>query len=318
MGLSAAGLFAGVYGLIQKEGHPHWGWTDPRIAGWLGAFVIILVVFIVVENKIKDPMMDMHMFKNVHFVGAITVALALGIGIYSFNAFLTALMQNYIGYSALQTGVRQLVMSVWSLILGPITGILGAKYAKKWLISGAMFLGGIGFIIMANAITVKLAYAELWPSMILFGITNGLVNPLLNTAGMEGAEPHEMGMAAGLLNVFRQIGTTVGIVGLGLVQTSRYESYLNAHIGNVKMLPAAAQSGLHKALIKAGPFSGHEIAFSKRLSHAPFAHEFQMLVLRAYHAGMVGVLLTAAGVIFAGGLAAAILMRERQGSVDVN
>lgn len=133
MVLSAAGLFAGVYGLIQKEGHTHWGWSDPRIADWLGAFAVILVVFIVIENKIKDPMMDMKMFKSVHFVGAITVALALGIGIYSFNAFLTAHLQNYIGYSAFSTGVRQLVMSVWSLILGPVTGILGVKYSKNGL-----------------------------------------------------------------------------------------------------------------------------------------------------------------------------------------
>lgn len=317
MVLSAVGLFSGVYGLIQKEGHSHWAWTDMRIAGWLIAFAVIFALFILVENRVKAPMMDLNMFKSVHFVGAIMVALALGIGIYSFNAFLTALMQNYIGYSALQTGVRQLVMSIWSLLLGPITGILGAKYSKKWIISAALFVGGIGFIVMANAITVKLSYAQLWPGMVLYGIANGLVNPMLNTAGMEGTSPQEMGMASGLLNVFRQLGSTIGVVGLGLVQSARYENYINGHIGKIQMLPAAAASGLRKALFSAGPFSGHQIAFSARVSRAPFAHGLQMMVLRAYHSGMVGVLFTAAGVLMLGSLAAATLMREHHASKDI-
>lgn len=45
-------------------------------------------------------------------------------------------MQNYIRYTAFQTGLRQLVISIWSLILGPVTGILGNKFSK-WMISGA-------------------------------------------------------------------------------------------------------------------------------------------------------------------------------------
>ena len=132
--LSAADLFAGVYGLIQKESHPHWAWTDMRIAGWLIAFVIILAVFILVEKKVTAPMMDLNMFKSVHFVGAIAVALALGIGVYSFNAFLTALMQNYIGYSALQTGVRQLVMSVWSKDSGDRAAVLFGVVAQHGVV----------------------------------------------------------------------------------------------------------------------------------------------------------------------------------------
>ncbi len=143
------------------------------------------------------------------------VAFTLGAGIYSYNTFLTALMQNYIGYSAIQTGVRQLTISVWSLILGPITGILSARYSKKWMIILSMFLGGIGFLLLANAIGPNVSFVDLWPGMVLMGITNGMVNPLLNTAGLEGIAPQEMGMASGLLNVFRQIGITVGVVGLG-------------------------------------------------------------------------------------------------------
>lgn len=76
-------------------------------------------------------MMSLNFFKQRHFVGTIFVAFALGASLYSFNTFLTALMQNYIGYSALQTGVRQLTISGWSLVLGPISGYLGTRFSKK-------------------------------------------------------------------------------------------------------------------------------------------------------------------------------------------
>ncbi len=318
MFLSAATLFSLIYGLIQKEGHAHWAWTNLNVAGWLVAAVILLVAFVFAESRIKAPMVDMAMFKSRHFIGTIIVAFALGLGIYSFNAFMTVLMQNYIGYSALGTGVRQLVMSMWSLILGPVTGILGARYSKKKMIGFSLFIGGIGFLLFMNAMTVKVSFVDMWPAMVLMGITNGMVNPLLNTAGMEGVAPREMGMASGLINVFRQIGTTVGVVGLGLIQDNRYETYLGTHLSKIVAMPAAIQTALHKALIEAGPFSGHGIAFSARLAKMPFAHAFQQVVVSAYTSSMRAITVTSAIVLFVAGALALLLMRDPKASVDQN
>ncbi|MBU7561846.1 DHA2 family efflux MFS transporter permease subunit [Weissella cibaria] len=309
--LSAAALFSAVYGLIQKESHVHWAWTDARIAGWLIAGIVLAVIFVLVELRVKTPMMNLKMFKSVNFVGAVIVAFTLGAGVYAINAYLTGLMQNYMGYTAFQTGLRQLVISIWSLILGPVTGILGNKFSKKWMISGALLLGGIGFLLLANAMTTKLTFIQLVPAMVLMGLTNAIVNPMLNTAGLEGVAPYEMGMAAGLLNVFRQFGVSFGVVMLGLTQTNHYEDYLNAHLGTVKM-PEAAATGLHKALVEAGPFSGHAVAFSDRLTKAPFAHDFQQVVLHAYDKGMIAVGVTAAITVFVGAIGAALFMRDRK------
>ncbi|KRM12836.1 major facilitator superfamily permease [Paucilactobacillus suebicus DSM 5007 = KCTC 3549] len=316
MVLSAAGLFAIIYGLIVKENHPHWSWVSLNVMGWVAAGIILLIIFGIVEVKIGNPMMDVNMFKKPHFLGTILVAFALGAGVYAFNTYLTALMQNYIGYSALQTGIRQLTISVWSLVLGPIVGILSARFSKKWMISGSLLIGSIGFLTIALVIDPSVTFAELWPGMILMGITNGMVNPLLNTVGMEGVAPQEMGMASGLLNVFRQLGTTMGVVGLGLIQSSQYEKYLNGHLSTVNM-PSSALSGLHSALVKAGPFSGHGIAFSTRLSQAPFAADFQKVVVHAYDNGMSAVAFSSAVIVLIGCIGSAILLKNRVESSDV-
>lgn len=314
--LSAATLFSLIFGLIQKENHAQWGWDDIRIYGWLVAAVVLLVIFILVEKRITSPMMNLDMFKQRHFVGAALVALALGMGIYAFYAFLTALMQNYIGYTSLQTGIRQLTISMWSLILGPVTGILGNRFSKKWLISISMVIGGLGFILIDRALSPTISFVDMWPGMVLLGIMNGMVNPLINSAGMEGVKMHEMGMASGLLNVFRQLGTTLGVVVLGLVQTSRYETYLNGHMSQVGM-PTAMASKLHAALVDAGPFSGHAIAYNDRLNGLPFTSQFRHMVVMAYDHGMSGTVLTSAGIVIAGGILAAILMKTQFESEEI-
>ncbi len=247
MVLSALTLFSLIYGLIQKEGHANWGWTNMNILSWLIAAVISFIAFIWVESRVKQPMIDLAMFKSRHLIGTLTVAVALGISLYSFNAFLTVLMQNYLGYTAFQTGLRQLTISIWSLILGPVTGALGNRFAKNKLIGYSLFIGAIGFVVFMNAMVTHLSFNQMWPAMILMGITNGMVNPLLNNAG---------------------------------------------------------------------PFAGHGIAFSTRMSHTPFAAGLQTVVLAAYSAAMRNITLVAAVVLVIAGIAALTLMHGRQRSVD--
>jgi EmrB/QacA subfamily drug resistance transporter len=311
--LSAIGLFAIIYGLIVKEGHPRWSWTNPEIAILLIGGIAVMSLFIFVESRVTHPMINLGMFKERHFVGTVIVAFALGSGIYAYNAFLTALMQNYIGYSAIETGVRQLVMSVWSLVLGPVVGLLTARFSSKWMISIGMLIGSIGYLAIAWVIAPGVSFLELWPGMVMIGITNAIVNPVLNTAGMAGVAPHEMGMASGLLNVFRQFGTTVGVVGLGLIQNNSYMAHLNTALPQVKM-PTQALNGIKDALINAGPFSGHTIAFSARLAKSPFAHQIQTIVVRAFDNGMIALTMTAAVIALIGALAAVLLLRTHQQS----
>lgn len=101
--LSAISLFSGIYGLIQKEQHMHWAWTDMRIMGWLVASVLILALFVFVELKAKAPMMNLTLLTNRHFVGVVILAFSLGAGIFALAAYQTSLMQNYMSYSAFST-----------------------------------------------------------------------------------------------------------------------------------------------------------------------------------------------------------------------
>ncbi|MFV0559242.1 MAG: MFS transporter [Enterococcus sp.] len=311
MFLSAAVLFTAIYGLIQKETNQSWTWTDPRVGGWLVAAVVLLAVFIYAETKIKYPMMNLKMFKSAHFVGSVIVAFSLGAGIYAFNTYLTVLMQNYIGWSAFETGIRQLAYSSWSLVLGPIVGILGSKFSKKWMIVVGLGSAFIGFFVLMQQLAPDMGYAQLWPTLILIGIGNGIVNPVLNTAGLEGIAAEEMGMGSGLLNVFRQFGTSFGVVILGLVEANRY-----TEVFTQKTAELDVPTKLSEAITQAGPFSGNTIVQSDAVSKLPFATELQKIVGESFTQGMLMICYVTAGVVLIGALCAMFLMRDRKEATE--
>lgn len=307
--LSAATLFCGIFGLIQKEDNVHLSWTDPKIGLWLLAAIILLIIFVVVEMKLSHPMMNLRMFKQRNFIGAALVAFVLGAGVYSMNTFITILMQNYIGWSAFDTGIRQLAISVWSLILGPFTGYLGQKYSRKGLIAAGLIAVGTGYIVLFNGLSLTTGYIQILPMMILMGIGNAVVNPLLNTVGLDGVPLPEMGMASGLLNVFRQFGVSIGIVILGLVQTNTYENKLATNLPSTRV-PKDALTNIHDALVDAGPFGGHAIAFAPRLHNLPNVTNLQTVVLHAYNSGLTMTLMTGVVIVVIGAVGALFLLKK--------
>ncbi|GAP00332.1 DHA2 family efflux MFS transporter permease subunit [Fructobacillus ficulneus] len=309
MVLSAVAIFSAVYGLIQKEDNPHLAWTDPKIALWLGLAAIFLVVFIFVELKLKHPMMNLKLFKNKNFVGAVVVAFALGSAIYAMNVFLTSLMQNYMGYSAFNTGLRQIPMTIWTLILGPVTGYLGSHFSVKKLISGSLLIAGLGYWAFASAMTSSLSYVDLLLPLTLLGIANALINPLLNNAGLAGAKPEEIGMTSGLINVFRQLGISFGVVILGLTQTNQYDSYLNGHFA-LHGMGANVVASIKHVFVEAGPFASHSVAFSNSFAHFPMIGQVQHVVEGAFFAGMSGLSFTAMAIVLVGAVVSFVLLHD--------
>lgn len=266
---------------------------------WLLAAVVLLAIFIFFELKIDKPMMNMVFFKNKNFVGAVLIAFALESAIYSNNDFLTSLMQNYMGYSAFSTGIRQIPLTMWAFLLGPVTGYLSSKFSTRKLIFGSMLLSALSFLVFLNAMTTKLAYTDLLVPMVLLEISNALINPLLNTAGLAGAKPEEIGMTSGLINVFCQLGVSFGVVILGLSQTSQYDNYLNNHL-TVAGVPAEVLVAIKHVLIDAGPFASQLFVTSTKMMHLPFHSALKTVTDNAFFAGMRGVtvvslLITAVG-----------------------
>jgi len=321
--VSTVMAFCLIFGLIQKENHYEYSWTNWHVASLLGSGIILLIIFIVLEHHLKDPMIDLSIFRSRGFIGACIASFALGGGLYAFYTYLTVLMQNYMGYTALETGTRQLVISSFSLFLGPVAGMLSSRVKPKYMISSSLLLAGVGMILAQ----MNLGYHQTWeiliPSFILFGLCNSLINPSISNAAVSSVEPRHIGMASGIVNMFRQFGTSFGVVILGLALTDSYHAHISTGLAKLTQLPVQALAGLSKGLFAAGPFSGKAVLASPRTAafqHLPLFNQIETVVIHAFYDGMHNVFATSATMFIAAAVICFFLFerKTREESVDLN
>jgi EmrB/QacA subfamily drug resistance transporter len=306
--LSTSMIFSLVFGLVQKEMHAKWTWGNVHVAGFLIAALVLFVLFIWRQLTAKNPMMDLSMFKSSSFTGSVIIAFFLGAGLYGFYAYLSTFMQNYVGYTAWQTGLRQATISGFSLILGPVAGILTNRLRHGYMLAVSALFIGVGMLTLSALTTRTATYADFWPAFILIGIGAGSINPPMTTAAMSSVEPRQMGMASGMISTFMQVGLSFGVVLQGLRLADGYQAGLKTHLTTVK-LPTAILDKLHTVLVDAGPFSGHAIVSSKRVSALPVAHDLQVAVRQAFDHGFIGILHLDAVLLIIGGIAALVLIK---------
>ncbi|BBI33858.1 MFS transporter [Cohnella abietis] len=318
---STAMIFTMILAFIQKSVNGDYAWTDWHILSLLGLSLILLIAFIVTERKVEQPMIELSIFKNWTFNGANIAAFVLGAGLYGGFTYLTILMQNYMGYSAFDTGAKMLLISGFTIVLGPIAGIISGKIGNRWLVSGALFIGAIGIFVMRYMIKAPFEWSYLMPGFILLGISNALVNPPITTAAMSSVDKEYVGMASGILNVFRQLGISFGVVLLGIKLTEGYNDSLNTNIMKVANIPAEFRNQMLDVFHKAGAFGGSQLFDSKQVEvfkDVPAFDEMKTIVFNAFNAGMQNVTLLIGIFLLIGTFASAILIKNKKKTQNEN
>src|SRR5262249_53735347 len=140
-------------------------------------------------------------------------------------------MQNVLGYSPLETGVRFLPVSLLAFVSAPPSGKLSAVVPVRWLIGGGLLLVSISLVLMAR-IDASSGWTALLPGFIVGGIGIGLTNaPLASTA--LGVVPRERGgMASGINATFRQVGIATGIATYGAIFQHQVENDLRSNLAH--------------------------------------------------------------------------------------
>jgi EmrB/QacA subfamily drug resistance transporter len=212
----SAGLFCLVLALIRGNDD---GWGSAKIIGLLVASAVLLVAFAAVELRRDQPLLDLRLFRVPTFTGAQIVAFSIHASMFSMFLYITLYMQNVLGYSPLETGVRFLPISLLSFFAAPIAGKLAERYPVKAFLSAGLALVSLGLIEM-HGVEPGDSWTVLLPGFILAGIGIGFINPPLATAAIGVVEPRRSGAASGINSTFRQVGTAVGIAGLGAILQS--------------------------------------------------------------------------------------------------
>jgi EmrB/QacA subfamily drug resistance transporter len=230
--LSFSGALAAlVYALIQGESK---GWTSTEIVGCFVGAGALLLLFVVVEMVQKTPMFDFSLFRNPTFSGGSIVAFSLSAGMFALLLYLTLYLQDILGFSALDAGLRLLFLSGGILLTSTLAGRLTTRVPISLLIGPGLILVGVGLILM-RGMSATSGWEHLIPGFIVGGAGVGLINPPLASTAVGVVEPARAGMASGINSTFRQVGIATGIAGLGAIFS---------HTVRAKVISLLAASGL--------------------------------------------------------------------------
>jgi predicted MFS family arabinose efflux permease len=171
-------------------------------------------VFIVVEARIEHPMFDLGLFRVPTFGGASIAAFALSASLFALFLYVTLYIQNSLGYSPLEAGLRFLPLSLLSFFVAPLAGRLSARVPIRVLIGTGMALVGLALMLM-RGLTASSEWTALLAGFIVAGIGVALVNAPLASTAVSVVPPERTGMGSGINSTFRQVGIATGTAGLG-------------------------------------------------------------------------------------------------------
>ena len=211
--LFSAALFLLIFALIRGNAE---GWGSALIVSFLVAAAVLLAAFVAVERSRPSPMLDLTLFRKRSFVGASVAAFVLSASMFAMFLYLTLYVQNVLGYSALESGLRFLPTTVLSFLVAPVAGKLAERVGIRYFLAGGLAMIAVGLLLMSG-LDPGDDWTALLAGFLCTGTGIGLINPPLATAAVGVVEPMRAGMASGINSTFRQVGIATGIAGLGAI-----------------------------------------------------------------------------------------------------
>ena len=205
------GLTALTLALVEASA---WGWGSPRILGLFALSAAGLLAFARIEQRVRLPMVDFGFFGSRTFLGTNVVAFIVSFSMLGMFFFLTLYMQNVLGYSPLQAGIRFLPTTLMVVVVAPIAGRLTDSIGPRPLITAGLALVATS-LLWQSFLTPTSGFDFLLPGFVLMGIGIALVMSPMSTAAMNAVDQSKAGVASGILSMNRMVGGTLGVAVLG-------------------------------------------------------------------------------------------------------
>jgi EmrB/QacA subfamily drug resistance transporter len=288
----SGGLFALIYGLLRGNAE---GWSSGVIVGSLAAAAVLLILFVIVEWRQDDAMFDLALFRKPAFSGVSLGTFAIGAGMFAMFLYITIYMQSVIGMTPLQAGVRFLPLTLFAFIVPAATRNLVARIPARVPLTIGLALTGIGLLLMRGA-QPDSEWTTLLAGFMVSGFGIGLSNPSIASTALGVVPAARSGMASGINNTMRIAGVATGIAALGAIFQGKISDELS------KLLPQAP-AGFADGVAASGTAAADQ---APPPLHDQAAHAAGVAFTNAFN----DILLIGALILFAGALAAALLVRQ--------
>ena len=234
------------------------GWGDSVVVGSFVASGVLLVAFVVSQALQEQPMFDLGLLRKPTFVGGLIAAFGVSASVFSLLTYLVIYVQNVLGYSPVQAGVRFLCLSGMSFVSAIVAGRLTSHVPTKWLIAPGFLVTALGLFLLTG-ITVDSEWTHLVPGLVVAGLGIGLINVPLASTAVGVVRPERAGMASGVNSTFRQVGIATGIAALGSIFSHQVADGISSALagtpaeGRAGQVAAAVTNGQINAVLAQAP-----------------------------------------------------------------
>jgi len=203
------GLMLAVYAVVGGNSA---GWSSPQTVVLLGASALLLLLFLVIEARVREPLMPLRMFRLRNLAIANVVGVLWAAGMFGWFVISALYLQRVLGYDPLHVGLSFVPADV---IMAAFSAGLSARMVMRFGIRGPLWLGlllgAIGLALFARAPVEGSFLIDVLPGMLLLGLGAGMAfNPVL-LAAMNDAQSDESGLASGIVNTSFMMGGALGL-----------------------------------------------------------------------------------------------------------
>ena len=233
---ATAGLAALTYGLTLASAR---GFGDRWVLASVCGGCVVLIAFVMLEARTRDPMMPLDVFRSRDFVGANLVTLLLYFGLGGALFFLPFTLIRAYGYSATQAGAALLPVPVTIGLLSRFTGGLTSRYGARALLTTGPLITATAFSMLAFPWVRGEYWRGFFPALAVLGLGMTITVAPLTTTVMTSVSAARTGVASGINNAVARVAGLLAIAVLGIVFMWSHDAALDARLDALHVPPAA-------------------------------------------------------------------------------
>jgi EmrB/QacA subfamily drug resistance transporter len=234
------GLMLLVYAMTRAAQH---GWITVETIGLLAASAALVAAFVVIELRSKAPLLPMRIFRLRTVTASNVSGLLLAAAVFSQFFLLTLYMQQVLHYSALETGVAYIALTLSIIAFSGIAQALVTRIGIRPVLTGGLALSAGGLVLYAQLPVNGRYFWDLFPAFLLSGVGLALAFVPMSIGALTGVRQADAGVASGLINTSQQIGGAIGVAAATTIATTFTTHYLTAHPGASALSPGALTHG---------------------------------------------------------------------------
>ncbi len=222
------GLMLLVYAMTRAT---EIGWGTGETIGLLAASAALILAFVAIELRSRAPLLPMRIFRLRTLTGANVTAFLLGTSVFSQFFLGTLYMQQVLGYSAIETGVAYLPLTLTIIVLAAVAQNLVTRIGVRRVMPVGLALATGSLVVLAQVPANGHYFFDLFPAFLVSAVGLAFTFVPMTIAALMGVEDADAGVASGLLNTSQQIGGAIGLAAASTIATTFTSHYVGSHAG---------------------------------------------------------------------------------------